>query len=60
MPRIVILAGVAAIGSGMTLVMGGLILPSLFRPGTFVIGLGMLVSAVGGALRVARPPHPAS
>lgn len=60
MPRFVILAGVAAIGIGMTLVMGGLIVPPLFRPGTFIIGLGMLLSAAGGALRVAGPSHPAS
>jgi hypothetical protein len=55
-----VLAGVAGIGIGMALVIAGMVMPPLFRPGTFIIGLGMLVSAAAGVLAVARPGPPAT
>ena len=57
-PRLVILSGVAFIGLGMALVIAGIVTPPLFRPGTFAIGIGMLLAAAGGALRVASLERP--
>jgi hypothetical protein len=57
-PGLVILSGVGIIGLGMALVIAGILAPPLFRPGTFAIGIGMLLAAAGGALRVASPKRP--
>ena len=58
-PALMILSGVGIIGLGMALVIAGILAPPLFRPGTFAIGIGMLLAAAGGALRVASPKRPA-
>jgi hypothetical protein len=52
------LSGIGVIGLGMVLVIAGILAPPLFRPGTFAIGTGMLLAAVGGALRAATQPRP--
>jgi hypothetical protein len=54
----VILSGIGVIGLGMVLVIAGILAPPFFRPGTFAIGMGMVLAAAGGALRAATPPRP--
>jgi hypothetical protein len=55
---LVILSGIGVIGLGMVLVIAGILAPPLFRPGTYAIGIGMLLAAAGGGLRAATPPRP--
>ncbi|MGH7503896.1 MAG: hypothetical protein ACREL7_19375 [Longimicrobiales bacterium] len=50
--RFVLLGGVLLIGAGMVLVIAGILVPPLFRPGTFAIGFGLLGCGAGGALNV--------
>lgn len=59
--RFVLLAGIGLIGFGMVFVIAGIVVPALFRPGTFAIGFGMLACGASGLLSVAsgRKPGPA-
>jgi hypothetical protein len=50
----VITTGVGLVGLGTALAIAGILVPNLFRPGTIVIGAGMLVLGVGGALLAVR------
>jgi hypothetical protein len=56
-----LLAGIGLIGFGMVFVIAGIVVPALFRPGTFAIGFGMLACGASGLLSVAsgRKPGPA-
>jgi uncharacterized membrane protein YhhN len=49
---LVLLAGLAAATLGMALVTIGVVVAPLFFPGVYLLGLGLLVSAVGAFLRL--------
>lgn len=48
-----VLAGVLLTGLGMVLVFAGLLTPSAFFPGVYLVGAGLLVLAASGLLAAA-------
>lgn len=56
LPRLLV-SGVAALGLGMILVVGGVRVGPLFVPGVAVLGIGFLLLSVAGGLASLDPPH---
>jgi len=52
-----LLSGVAALGLGMVLIVGGVTVGPLFIPGVFVLGVGFVLLAAAGVLASLEPAH---
>jgi hypothetical protein len=52
--RILLLAGLALVTIGTAIVFVGVVSPSVFYPGVYLIEIGTLVLAVAGVLSVVR------
>ncbi len=52
---LLLLAGVALVTAGMALAIAGILVPALFRPGTFAILIGLLALAAGGIWTIFDP-----
>lgn len=50
--RRLLLGGVGVLGVGVALAIAGVVFPALFVPGTWVIGLGLLVLVGAGVLGI--------
>ena len=51
-PRHLLLAGVGTLGLGMAITIGGVVVPLLFVPGTWITGAGLALLAAAGVLGI--------